>query len=58
VAFQVSVCALPLSNNLKINLSPFVGEPIGALIVNAEANAVNEYWSYDAKSGVTDAAVV
>jgi hypothetical protein len=58
VAFQVNVRVVPLSNNLNINLVPSVGVPVGALIVNAEANAVNEYMSYDATSGVTDAAVV
>ena len=38
VPSQVKALPVPLSNNLNINLSPFVGVPVGALIVNADAN--------------------
>ena len=56
--FQFNVRAVPLSLNLKINLSPVVGVPVGALIPSVVANAVNAYKSYVAMSGVTEVAVV
>ena len=42
VAFQVKALPVPSSKNLNNNLSPFVGVPIGALIVNPDAKAVYE----------------
>jgi hypothetical protein len=56
--FQFNVRAVPLSLNLKINLLPVAGVPVGALIANVSASAVKAYRSYVAMSGVTDAAVV
>ena len=54
VPFQVNVLDVPLSNILKINLSPSRGVPVGAFIVKPAANAVKAYTSYALMSGVTD----
>ena len=40
VPFQVNALPVPLSKSLNISFSPFVGVPIGALIVSADARAV------------------
>ena len=40
VAFQVSVRKVPLSKIRNINLLPFTGVPVGALIVRFAASAV------------------
>jgi hypothetical protein len=46
VAFQVRVCAVPLSRIRKISLLPSTGVPVGAAMVRVAAWAVKLYWSY------------
>ena len=46
-----------MSRILKINLSPFCGDPIGAKTDRLDANAVMTYWSYAAIEGVIVLAV-
>ena len=54
VASQVNARAVPLSNNLNINLPPSTGVPVGALIVSPAANAVYAYISLTEIFGVKD----
>lgn len=53
-AFQVIALAEPSSRNLKVNLLPSTGVPLGALIVIALAKAVTLYWSAVWIFGVMD----